>query len=159
MREQDEYPLGFFVCVQLNSALQLLFHWNYYAFAIVCIRVWSYCIRCQTDFATTLLAGLTVILILLVLISAVTACKRREHVFCFDNCNTTNVTQFCNCVVDEVVQANDSVSLESDTIVSEFENQAEMILNNTTEGPCVWCCTLIRIRQYLPQGTKQYWTS
>jgi len=106
-------------------------------------------------FATTLLAGLTVVLIWLVLISAVTACKRRDHVFCFDDCPTTNVTQFCNCVVDEVVQANDSESLESDTIVSEFENQAEMILNNTTEGPCVWCCTLIRIRQYLPQGTKQ----
>lgn len=111
--------------------------------------------RCHTDFAAMLLAGLTVILILLVLISAVTACKDPDHVFCFDNCNTTNVTQFCDCVVDELLERNDSESLENATIVSEFETRAEIILNIAYGELCLWSCTLIRIRQHLPQGRKQ----
>ena len=84
------------------------------------------------------------------MISAATACSDRD-VFCFENCPTTNPQQFCNCVVDEVVERNDSESLGDDTIVKEFEDQAEMILENATG--CTWYCIFIIIHQYLPQGS------
>ena len=68
-------------------------------------------------------AGLTVALLYLFMISAATACKV-DDVFCFENCNTSNVMQFCNCVVDEVVARNDSESLSNATLIQEFEIEA-----------------------------------
>ena len=85
------------------------------------------------------------------MISAATACKV-DDVFCFENCNTSNVTQFCNCVVDEVVARNDSESLSNATLVQEFEAQAASILKAALG--CDWCCTFIIIRQNVPQGNK-----
>ena len=96
-------------------------------------------------------AGLTVALLLLFMISAATACKVND-VFCFENCGTSNVTQFCNCVVDEVVARNDSESLSNATLVQEFEAQAASILKGALG--CDWCCTFIIIRQNVPQGNK-----
>ena len=85
------------------------------------------------------------------MISAATACKV-DDVFCFENCTTSDVTQFCNCVVDEVVARNDSESLSNATLVQEFEVQAALILQNHLGH--VWCCTFIIIRQHVPQGNK-----
>ena len=96
-------------------------------------------------------AGLTVALLLLFMISAATACKVND-VFCFENCGTSNVTQFCNCVVDEVVARNDSGSLSNATLLQEFENETALILQKNLG--CVWCCTFIIIRQFVPQGNK-----
>ena len=95
--------------------------------------------------------GSTVAVLLLFMISAATACKV-DDVFCFENCNTSDVTQFCNCVVDEVVARNDSESLSNATLVQEFEDQAALILK--TNLGFVWCCTFIIIYQYVPQGNK-----
>ena len=96
-------------------------------------------------------AGLTVALLLLLMISAATACKVND-VFCFENCGTSNVTQFCNCVVDEVVARNDSGSLSNATLLQEFENETALILQKNLG--CAWCCTFIIIRQFVPQGNK-----
>ena len=96
-------------------------------------------------------AGLTVAVLLLFMISAATACKVND-VFCFENCDTSNVTQFCNCVVDEVVARNDSESLSNATLVQEFEDQAALILQKNLR--CIWCCTFIIIRQRVPQGNN-----
>ena len=96
-------------------------------------------------------AGLTVALLLLFMISAATACKVND-VFCFENCGTSNVTQFCNCVVDEVVARNDSGSLSNATLLQEFENETALILQKNLG--CAWCCTFIIIRQFVPQGNK-----
>ena len=85
------------------------------------------------------------------MISAATACKD-DDIFCFENCTTSNVTQFCNCVVDEVVARNDSESLSNATLVQEFEDQAALILK--TNLGFVWCCTFIIIHQRVPQGNN-----
>ena len=97
-------------------------------------------------------AGLTVALLFLFMISAASACKV-EDVFCFENCTTSNVTQFCNCVVDEVVARNDSESLSNATLIQEFEIEAALILQNNLGF--VWCCTFIIIHQFVPQGNKE----
>ena len=97
-------------------------------------------------------AGSTVALLFLFMISATTACKV-DDVFCFENCNTSNVTQFCNCVVDEVVARNDSVSLSNATLIQEFEIEAALILQNNLGY--LWCCTFIIIHQFVPQGSKE----
>ena len=86
------------------------------------------------------------------MISAATACIDDSGIFCFQNCNTSNVTQFCNCVVDEVVAENDTESLSNATLVKEFENQTASILQYHLGY--VWCCTFIIIRQYVPQGNN-----
>ena len=85
------------------------------------------------------------------MISAATACKVMD-VFCFENCTATSVTQFCICVVDEVVGRNDSESLGDGDLVNEFETQAEMILENA--NGCTYGCSFIIIPQDLPQGSK-----
>ena len=89
-------------------------------------------------------------LLLLFMMSAATACKVHD-VFCFENCTTTSVSQFCACVVQEVVGRNDSQSLGNGELLSEFEGQAEMILANANE--CTYHCSFIIITQNLPQGT------
>ena len=86
------------------------------------------------------------------MISAATACVDDSGIFCFQNCNTSNVTQFCNCVVNQVVAENDTESLNNATLVEEFENQTASILQ--TSLGYVWCCTFIIIRQYVPPGNN-----
>ena len=92
-------------------------------------------------------------LLLLLVISAATACRDND-VFCFDGCSVTfvNVNQFCSCVVNEVVGRNDPQSLGNSGLISAFETQAEMILNNATG--CTYCCSFIIIPQDLPQDNN-----
>lgn len=125
-----------------------------FTFAIIimhCIPLPYWYHWCQSDFDTTSLAGLTVFLLLLFMMSAATACKVND-VFCFENCTTTSVSQFCACVVQEVVGRNDSQSLGNGELISEFEGQAEMILANG--NGCTYHCSFIIIPQNLPQGTR-----
>ena len=63
------------------------------------------------------------------------------------------MSQFCNCVVDEVVARNDSESLSNATLIQEFEIEAALILQNNLGY--LWCCTFIIIHQFVPQGSKE----